>query len=123
MLRKGGFLHICGSLYADFAAQVSGHQFFDGFFRVTAAEEVVQLGDGGFSGHVIAADGAGLLESVAGRVDAELGRAAVALRADRYDGTVLCGAADAADQRAVVARDIAFTKGFQNYAAELFGNL
>ena len=83
-------------LYADFAAQVGGHQFFDGFFRVAAAEEVVQLGDGGFSGHVIAADGAGFLEGVAGCVGAEFGRAAVALRADGDDGTVLCGAADAA---------------------------
>lgn len=47
-------------LYADLTAQVGGHQFFDGFFRVTAAEEVVQFGDSGFGGHVAAADGAGL---------------------------------------------------------------
>ena len=71
--------HSYTQLYADLAAQVGGHQFFDGFFRVAAAEQVVQLGDGGFGGHIVAADGAGLLEGVAGRVDAEFGRAAVAL--------------------------------------------
>lgn len=109
-------------LYADLTAQVGGHQFFDGFFRVAAAEEVVKLGDSSLCGHVIAADGTGLLEGVAGRIGAELGRAAVALGADGDDRAVLGGAADAADQRAVVARDISLTEGFQHNAAELFGN-
>ena len=49
-------------LYADFAAQVGGHQFFDGFFRVTAVEEVAQFGDSGFGAHVAAADGAGCVQ-------------------------------------------------------------
>ena len=110
------------SLHADLTAQVGGHQFFDGLFRVAAAEEVVQLGNSGFGGHIAAADGAGFLEGVAGRVDAELGRAAVALRADGDDGAVLGGTADAADQGAVVARDVAFAESLQDYAAELFGD-
>ena len=50
------------SLHADLAAQIGSHQFFDGFFRVTAAEEVVQFGDSGFGGHVAAADGAGCVQ-------------------------------------------------------------
>ena len=60
--RVGLHRHACreSSLHADLAAQVGSHQFFDGFFRVTAAEEVVQFGDSGFGGHVAAADGAGL---------------------------------------------------------------
>ena len=49
-------------LYADLTAQVGGHQFFDGFFRVAAAEEVVQFGESGFGGHVAAANGAGCVQ-------------------------------------------------------------
>ena len=60
--RVGLHRHACREcgLHADLAAQIGSHQFFDGFFRVTAAEEVVQFGDSGFGGHVAAADGAGL---------------------------------------------------------------
>ena len=47
---------------ADLAAQIGSHQFFDGFFRVTAAEEAVQFGDSGFGGHVAAADGVGCVQ-------------------------------------------------------------
>ena len=49
-------------LHADLAAQIGSHRFFDGFFRVTAVEEVVQFGDSGFGGHVAAADGAGCVQ-------------------------------------------------------------
>ena len=64
-------------LYAEFAAQVGGHQFFDGFFRVTAAEEVVQFGDSGFGGHVAADDGAGLRADGGGVFDSDGARTKV----------------------------------------------
>ena len=62
--RVGLHRHACreGGLHADLAAQIGSYQFFDGFFRVTAAEEVVQFGDSGFGGHVAAADGVGCVQ-------------------------------------------------------------
>ena len=62
--RVGLHRHACREcgLHADLAAQIGSHQFFDGFFRVTAAEEVVQFGESGFGGHVAAANGAGCVQ-------------------------------------------------------------
>jgi len=62
--RVGLHRHACweSGLHADLTAQIGIHQFFDGFFRVTADEEVVQFGDSGFGGHVAAADGVGCVQ-------------------------------------------------------------
>ena len=108
-------------LSSHFTTEIGLHKLFYLFSGISAAEEIVQLGDSRFCGHVVAADSPEFLEGITGGVSSQFGGALITLGAYGDDGAVFRGAAYAVYKRAVVAWYIAFTEGFQDHAPKLLG--
>ena len=73
----------------QFAAEVFFHQRFDPVPGKSQAEEIVELGYGGFGGHVVAADCACPGQCRTGSVGAQLDGSLLALGADGNDSAVV----------------------------------
>ena len=69
---------------APLTAEVLLHLLPDGLFVITAAEEIVELGNCGLDGHIAAADRVCPGQAAAGLIGTQTYRALLALGADHY---------------------------------------
>ena len=106
----------------ELAPEIPLHFRFHRFLVQSAAEKIIELGDGGLRGEVVAADRAGALQLAAGLIGAQQHRPLRALGADRDDGAVFKGAADNGQQRAAAHGDIPRTKGLDDDAPKALGH-